>query len=74
MIEDFANRFKVSCPSYAEPLIWIKDKQLDCRYLITAFMPFDVEIGSLLYKFKQLFDEYTYLDGSPCGKRISGND
>ena len=74
MIEDFVNRFKAGCPPYAEPLIWVKDKQLDCRYLITAFMPFDVEIGSLLYKFKQLFDEYTYLDGSPCGKRVGGND
>ena len=70
MIADFIDRFKAKCPSYCEPLVWVKDKQLDCRYLITAFMPFDVEIGSLLYKFKQLFDEYTYLDESPVGIEV----
>ena len=72
MIADFVNRFKVKCPLYAEPLIWVKNKVNDNRFLLTGFFP---EIGVRTLEeghcsFNALFNYYTYLDGSPVGMEI----
>lgn len=72
MIADFIDRFKVNCPSYCEPLIWVKNKVTDARHLVISFVP-DTNDGDYVVLFDyicdldELFDEYTYLDGSPCG-------
>ena len=70
MIADFIARFKVNCPPYEEPSIWIKGKENDNRFLLTGFSP---EVGvctreNVHSSFNTLFNWYTYLDGSPCGK------
>lgn len=72
MIVDFIDRFKVKCPPYAMPLIWVKGKGNDNRFLVTGFSP---EVGVCLDKaacssFNTLFDYYTYLDGSPVGMEV----
>ena len=66
MIVDFIDRFKVNCPSYCEPLIWVKTKSNDVRYLITGFGK-KVSVDGVSYSLDELFKYYTYLDGSPCG-------
>ena len=69
MIVDFIDRFKVNCPSYCEPLIWVKGKGTDNRYLVFAFCENGIEFNDdEPFEFEPLFDCYTYLDGSPCGK------
>lgn len=75
MIVDFIARFKVNCPSYCEPLIWVKNKQTDARFLITGIVsnPYDgeyVEVHDSLHYVGDLFDNYTYLDGSPVGMEV----
>lgn len=73
MIADFIGRFKVKCPSYAEPLIWVKSKNTGYRYLITTFYESAVMISTdspVCCSLWQLSDFYTYLDGSPVGMEV----
>lgn len=75
MIVDFIDRFKVNCPQYAEPLIWVKSKADDSRHLVTSFVP-NFDDGSYVVLFEytcgldELFDNYTYLDGSHVGMEV----
>jgi hypothetical protein len=70
MIVDFIDRFKVKCPSYCEPLIWVKGKGTDNRYLVFAFCENGIEFNDdEPLGFVPLFDCYTYLDGSPVGMK-----
>lgn len=70
MIVDFIDRFKVKCPSYCEPLIWVKNKIIDInRFLVWGFRVSDVSIGGSTVTYDLLFERYTYLDGSPCGMK-----
>lgn len=72
MIVDFSDRFKVKCPSYCEPLIWVKGKGTDNRYLVFAFCKNGIEFNDdEPLMFKELFIDYTYLDGSPVGMEVS---
>ena len=79
MIEDFKKRYNAyggwsgkDNPMY-NPLIWIKSKATGFRHLVTDYCDDDncnkscIWIGSLALAFKELFDKYTYLDGTPCG-------
>ena len=72
MIADFIDRFKVNCPSYCEPLIWLKDKDVDRRTLVSAFREDSVSIdfNPFIIGFEQLLNDYTYLDGSPVGMEV----
>lgn len=68
MIADFINRFKVKCPPYAEPLIWVKKKESDARCQIYTFYEDAVKFNNeTVFNLKLLLDNYTYLDGSPVG-------
>lgn len=75
MIADFIARFKVDCPPYCEPSIWVKEKKTDSRHLVTSFVP-NSNDGSYVVLFDytcdldELFNEYTYLDGSPLGMEM----
>ena len=72
MIMDFFDRFKVNCPSYCEPLIWVKGKETDSKFLIFAFYETFIKFNDdEPLMFKELFTDYTYLDGSPCGMEVS---
>lgn len=70
MVEDFKERFNVNVPPYEMPLIWVKTKGTDKKYLIVRFasalticLNFEVYTPT----FEDLVEGYTYLDGSPCG-------
>lgn len=70
MVEDFKERFNVNVPPYAMPLVWVKMKDSDRKYLIVRFSSdlticHNVEVHTLT--FEDLVEGYTYLDGSPCG-------
>lgn len=70
MVEDFKERFNVDVPPYAMPLIWIKTKDADKKYLIVRFASalticHNVEVYTPTLE--DLAEGYTYLDGSPCG-------
>lgn len=69
MIADFIDRFKVNCPSYAEPLIWVRLKVDTRKRLIVAYGDNFVEIGNKTkaVTLQHLFKQYEFLDGSPCG-------
>ena len=82
MIEDFKKRYNSyggwggkDNPMY-NPLIWIKSKDTGFRHLITDYGDDDncghcnkscIWIGTLPINFKELYENYTYLDGTPCG-------
>ena len=70
MIADYIDRFKVNCPSYCEPLIWVRLKVDKRERLIVAYGTNFVEIGNKAkaVTLQKLFDDYEFLDGSPCGK------
>lgn len=70
MVEDFKERFNVSVPSYEMPLIWVKTKDADKKYLIVHFASalticYNVEVFTPTLE--ELAEDYTFLDGSPCG-------
>lgn len=69
---EFVKRFRTKTPSYALPLIWVKTKDKDERYLITGFVKSEqsgqlVKIVNAYYGLGVFFDHYEFLDGSPCG-------
>ena len=79
MIEDFKKRYNSyddwsgkDNPMY-NPMIWIKSKTTGFRHLITDYGDDDncnkscIWIGTLPIKFKELYEDYTYLDDTPCG-------
>lgn len=73
MLADYKERFNVSnVPSFCIPLIWVKNKGLESmksfRTLVTTFGKATVCIYDAPRPLYTLFDEFTYLDGSPCGK------
>lgn len=65
MIEDFKRRAEIATHEMSLPWIWIKSKKDGCRFLISVFGA--VAVDGIL--FSDLLDEYTYLDGSPCGMK-----
>ena len=70
MVEDFKKRFNVCVQPYEMPLIWIKVKDTDKKYLVVRFASslticHNVEVYAPTLE--DLVEGYTYLDGSPCG-------
>lgn len=61
----------VNVPSYAMPLIWVKRKSANCTMLITAFnddTSISIAVGNIvIYTLARLLEEFTFLDGTPCG-------
>ena len=82
MIEDFKKRYNSYGgwsgkynPMY-NPMIWIKSKATGFRHLVTDYGDNDncchcnkscIWVGALPIMFKELCENYTYLDGTPCG-------
>lgn len=51
-----------------EPLGWVKHKQFGCYMCISMVYPKGVCFGSpLQYKYQEIFDKYTFIDGEPFG-------
>ncbi len=72
MIEDFKKRFNTNVPSYGMPLIWIQREET-CIDLIDTFYPKEIAVRGGWHDLSDLLDNYTYLDGSPCGMEIAGD-
>lgn len=72
MIMDFIDRFKVKCPSYCEPLIWVRLKVDTRKRLIVAYGDNFVEIGNKTkaVTLQHLFEQYEFLDESPVGMEM----
>lgn len=67
MIEDFKERYNSRFDGHSQmPFIWVKD--WGEKDLITTFGEDWVDTGSDIYHLNDLFEKFTYLDGSPCGK------
>ena len=55
-------------PSLCEPLIWVKCKSNKSTSVISKFADGNVAMNVLLfYSLEELFDDFTFLDGTPCG-------
>lgn len=72
MIEDFEKRCNMKFPPCAMPMIWLKAKDADKKYLIVRFASasticLNVEVCTPTLE--ELAEDYTYLDGSPCGMK-----
>lgn len=61
-------------PEGTMPLIWIKEKECNRAYLITDFffervyMEYDAGTSNYHFTLKELFENYTFADGSIIGK------
>lgn len=51
------------------PLVWVKSKEFPSTYMLTGFRGDSVVIGSSVETLEDLFEDYVFPDGSPCGKR-----
>ena len=72
LIEDWKTRFKVGqWRSHAMPLIWVRSKATCLRTLVSGYDLYSVVFSGTKVGFRDLFDNYTYLDGSPCGKEVT---
>jgi hypothetical protein len=76
MIEDFKERAKkhynanfFKCPMF-HTSIWVKNKGEEETHLITDFSKIIVKTSRDTIFLEDLFEDYTYLDGTPCGKKI----
>lgn len=65
MIVNYTKRFDGGCPVYKFPSIWLKGK-VGGIYFITTYHS-DVVFGDKRCTLKEVFDNYIYPDGSPCG-------
>lgn len=71
MIADWKERFNAKdWPSYSMPLIWVKDGN-DDKFLVTDYFDDSVGLFSCNETLIELFENHTYLDGSPCGKEVT---
>lgn len=78
MLDDFCERCRehgmtVSRSSMGEPFIWLLSKDRKAIKLVTGFTEMNnlkVYLNGSPTTFKYIFDEYTYKDGSPCGKKV----
>lgn len=67
LILHYQQHFNTVCRPYAEPLIWVKKKYGEARFLITGFDILVVHLEGSFIDMKELFENYTFLDNSPCG-------
>lgn len=77
MINDFCERSGAKRSKMGEPFIWVKLKnpalkELKIREMVVGVTTKEVAIGNgnEEYNMDELFETYTFLDGSPCGKEI----
>ncbi len=75
MIEHYHKKYKsaVGCDIYFPPLykpnIWVREKDTERDSLIVEYVPYGVTLGGEINRIglQELFDNFTFLDGSPCG-------
>lgn len=76
-IQDYQKRFPTAIPrpARAMPLIWLANAPSKEIHLVTGFNMTDeyesekgVCVRDVIWSFGELFNSWTFLDGSPCGK------
>lgn len=65
-IEEYKRRFSLACNTNEIPSMWIRAKT-DSIALVTYMTDEEVKIGDILITWKELFKDFTFIDGSPCG-------
>lgn len=58
-------------PSLCEPLIWVKSKLNDSTGVISRFADTVVGVSYTTLDLKELFETFTFLDGTPCGIEVT---
>lgn len=71
MLADCTTRFNKISAANSMPLIWVMSKTTCLRTLVTGYDLYSVVFSGTKTGFRDLFDNYTYLDGSPCGKEVT---
>ena len=67
---------KIIYPSLYKPCVWVKSKyQEECQYMITSYSENGrcqsiVLISDSWVTLERLFEDFVFLDNSPCGKEI----
>lgn len=67
MIDHFNEHFDLIPQKYRLSTMWIKHKDSGCKYLITGCADDHILAYPYTIKFEVLLENFTYLDGSPCG-------
>lgn len=68
MISDWKERFVAKdWPSHSMPLIWLMCGET--RSFVTDYLPDSVYAFSTSLTMQDIYEDYTYLDGSPCGMK-----
>lgn len=72
LLDTWALKIKRQMTELCMPLIWVRDKEDNSVSMINAFIDIgDVSIAAGdIIELKELYEQYTFLDGSPCGIEI----
>lgn len=66
MVADWKTRFNMIISPNSMPLIWVTNNK--ALSLITDYAKYAVSVFGTTLSLETLYEEYIYLDGSPCGK------
>ena len=70
LILHYEKHFNVDYPSFYEPMMWVKVKdESDARFFIMMFSEHYVKIDGEFVSMKKLFENFVFLDNSPCGSK-----
>ena len=64
----YSKHFNIDFPPFYEPIIWVKRKDNDSRFLITGYDELDVFLEDCWQDLNDLYEQYVFLDGSCIGK------
>lgn len=56
----------------SRPFIWLHNKQFSTDWLVVAYnnKSNNITMGTMSYSLEAVFEIFTFLDGSPCGKEV----
>ena len=69
MIADWMERFGTYDTKVVMPPIWLMCGET--RSMVTDYLPDFVYAYATSLTMRDLYEDYTYLDGSPCGKEVT---
>lgn len=69
LIADCESRFNKISAANSMPLIWVMNDKV--KAIITDYAKYAVSVFGAFHSLETLYKEFTYLDGSPCGKEVT---
>jgi len=71
-IQDYQERFPTAVPRQAHtmPLIWLRRRAQEKIELAISFRGCEVQLGRGFWGMSELFEYWTYLDGTPVGMEV----